>query len=245
MSGGGSLAMSLLPPHPMHKFDDSPGSRHAEPHTIPSTWSPYVDNGGSFCAVAGNDFAVIAADTRTSQGYSILSRMQPKWIQLTKTTVLCSAGMRADIQGLWNVLKWYVAEYTFQHKHEPSVEALAQQLSVLLYQRRFFPFYTFNILVGVTAAGSGVLYSYDAVGSHELVYYGAAGAAAEMLLPVLDNKFEDPDRAAQVSVSECVDICYAALRAATEREITTGDSADIVIVTKDGVSITNKPLNKD
>ena len=38
-------------------------------------WSPYVDNHGSVVAVAGEDFAVIASDTRLSgSGYNILTR---------------------------------------------------------------------------------------------------------------------------------------------------------------------------
>ncbi len=46
-------------------------------------FSPYQENHGSVVAVAGDDFAVIASDTRLSgSGYNILTRDQPKLFQV-------------------------------------------------------------------------------------------------------------------------------------------------------------------
>ena len=47
-----------------------------------SRWSPYDNNGGTCVAVAGADYAVIAADMRMSTGFSILSREASKMIKL-------------------------------------------------------------------------------------------------------------------------------------------------------------------
>jgi 20S proteasome subunit beta 6 len=53
-------------------FTDTPLSR----------FSPYSDNGGTILAIAGADFAVIAGDTRQSEGYSIQTRYARKVWQL-------------------------------------------------------------------------------------------------------------------------------------------------------------------
>jgi 20S proteasome subunit beta 6 len=45
-------------------------------------FSPYVNNGGTTLGVAGDDYAIIAGDTRMSNGYSICSRDVPKIFSL-------------------------------------------------------------------------------------------------------------------------------------------------------------------
>jgi 20S proteasome alpha/beta subunit len=48
-------------------------------------------------AIAGEDFAIIASDTRLIQGYGILTREQPKLYKLTDQTVLGCSGCWCDI----------------------------------------------------------------------------------------------------------------------------------------------------
>ena len=81
-------------------------------------FSPYSDNGGSVVAIAGEDFCVIASDTRLSgHGYAILSREQPKLFKLSETTILGSTGCWCDILTFCKV-------YTLFHiQLEESLEA--------------------------------------------------------------------------------------------------------------------------
>ena len=45
-------------------------------------FNPYSENGGTILAIAGQDFSVIAGDTRQSEGYNIQTRFAPKVFRL-------------------------------------------------------------------------------------------------------------------------------------------------------------------
>lgn len=59
-------------------------------------WSPYVDNAGTVCTVAGPDYAILASDTRLSLGYEIASRNISKIKIINDKIALASPGMHAD-----------------------------------------------------------------------------------------------------------------------------------------------------
>lgn len=78
--------------------------------------------------------------------------------------------------------------YKYQHGKDMQVSSIAQLASTVLYGRRFFPYYTFNILGGLDANGVGAVYSFDPVGSFEREQYRAGGSAAALIQPFLDNQ---------------------------------------------------------
>lgn len=57
--------------------------------------------------------------------------------------------------------------------------AAAQLLSVTLYYRRFFPYYSFCLM---DEEGKG-----DAIGSYKRDDYGAIGSGQNFIMPLLDN----------------------------------------------------------
>jgi len=69
-------------------------------------FSPYQNNGGTCLAIAGKDFCIVAADSRLSLGYSILSRTSPKVAQLTSKCCMASSGCQADMITLQKFLKF-------------------------------------------------------------------------------------------------------------------------------------------
>ena len=143
-------------------------------------------------------------------------------------------------------------------------------LSSILYSRRTFPYYTFNILIGLDINGNGACYKYDAVGSFEKVKATCSGAGESMIQPSLDeltdlerddslwnfipsedtfdspspkyiNSHNDYDSDSDilsnkdivhmnVSVNDALMLLKECYHAACEREITVGDSLEVLVL---------------
>ena len=102
--------------------------------------------------------------------------------------MLASSGMQADALTLHKQLRAKMVWYVHQNGKHMSTPALAQMLGNTLYYKRFFPYYTFNVLGGLDETGRGCVYSYDAIGSHERVTYAASGSGSLLVQPVLDSQ---------------------------------------------------------
>ncbi|CAD5125084.1 DgyrCDS13325 [Dimorphilus gyrociliatus] len=212
-------------------------------------WSPYAFNGGTILAVAGEDFAVIAADTRLSEGFAIHTRDYPKTYQLTDKTVLACAGFHGDVLTMTKVMDWRLKMYEHDHHKKMSSSAIAAMLSTMLYYKRFFPYYVYNIIGGLDENGKGCVYSYDPVGSYEREVFRAAGSAGAILQPLLDNQigFKNQTGVTHVplSLNKALELVKDVFISAAERDIYTGDSLIINVVTKDGVKVDRFPLRRD
>jgi len=211
-------------------------------------FSPYVDNGGTALAVAGKDFVVIGGDTRMSRSYSILSRNVPKCFQLTEKCIMATSGMQAEAKTLRKVLTHKVKMYNYKHNKMMPLSAVAQMLSTTLYYKRFFPYYTFNVLAGLDDQGKGSVYGYDAVGSFERMPYCVAGSGSALITSLLDNqvafKHQEKNKV-DLSVDDMLDLVKDAFTCCGERDIYTGDSVDLYVITKDGIRHEAFPLKKD
>lgn len=164
-------------------------------------------------------------------------------------TVLASSGFYGDIVALNKNLKVKMELYRYQHSKEMSCPAAAQMLSTVLYQKRFFPYYSFNILGGVDAEGRGAVYHFDVVGSFQRESYRADGTAQALIQPFLDNQVGFKNQAGVekrlLTREEALRVIRDAFTAATERDIYTGDFLDVWTVTKAGTTTERFELKKD
>ncbi|MCJ1281961.1 Proteasome subunit beta type-6 [Xylographa opegraphella] len=229
---------------------------------------PYADNGGSTLGITGSDFAILAGDTRSTSGYSINSRYTPKLFKIGGDDetgegahiVLSVVGFAADGTALKERLDAIVKMYRYQHGKKMTVKACAQRLATILYQKRFFPYYTNAILGGLDEDGKGALYSYDPVGSYEREQCRAAGAAASLIMPFLDNQVNFKNQyvpgsgdglnlkergASPKSRNEVEQLVRDAFTSAVERHIEVGDGLQMMVITKDGIEEVFDPLKRD
>jgi 20S proteasome subunit beta 6 len=228
-------------------------SSSAHGPTQAATWSPYDNNGGTCVAIAGADYCVVAADTRMSTGFNILTRNSSKVCKLSDKCLMASAGFKADAKTLQKTLLTRQVMYQHNHNKVMSCPAMAQLLSNTLYYKRFFPYYTFNLLGGLDTEGKGCVYTYDAIGSYERTGYSCQGSGQALIMPVLDNQLKTvsplvlplTSGATPLSQSEAVDLVKDCFATAGERDIFTGDSVEIYVINASGVHLEILDLKLD
>merc|ERR1712173_354844 len=112
-----------------------------------------------------------------STGYSIYTRDKSRIWKMNERVLMGTGGMQADQHALTSKLGIGHEDYKDKMGRDMNVHTASQVLSNNLYYKRFFPYYTFNILAGVMDdeegkeedSVMGCLYSYDAIGSFERV----------------------------------------------------------------------------
>jgi 20S proteasome subunit beta 6 len=136
--------------------------------------------------------------------------------------------MRADTDALHEHMLMQRKTYKADTDRDMSVVSFARSLGNTLYYKRFFPYYTFNVVGGITPEGKGTVYTYDAVGSCEERPYSSSGSGQHLVIPVLDAALKV--RSEPIDFEAAKALALRALRAATERDIATGDSLELVVL---------------
>lgn len=133
-------------------------------------------------------------------------------------------------------MEWYEAA----HHKQMSIKSIARMIQTMLYAKRFFPYYVYNILGGIEEDGTGAVYSFDPVGSYEREACRAAGAAQSLIQPFLDNQIyfknmsypenEVKPTPGNLPLDTVLGLVIDSFTSATERHIEVGDALEMYVV---------------
>ena len=214
-----------------------------------SKFDPYVDNGGTVVGIAGENYVILASDTRLSDKYVIRSRNVSRLYEVSDNVFFGASGCLADIVHLNKQLEQISKLYKYENNVDIKVESLAQVLSIVLYKRKALPYFSFSTLGGIDGDGHGAVYKFDAIGSFERVAAACSGKGMEMIQPILDDLVDascdnelwtlSPGSSSfsdrhvnfiRATLDDTVQIIIKAFVSAGEREITVGDGINLVII---------------
>lgn len=96
--------------------------------------------------------------------------------------------------------------------------------------------------------GVGAVYHYDAIGSFERCPYTTSGSGSSLVMSTLDSQIMAKNKTtapAPLDKTETVALCKDALSSVGERDIFTGDFAEIFLIDKQGVTVEKFELRLD
>jgi proteasome beta subunit len=174
------------------------------------------------------DGVMLAAEKRVSYGFYTLSMSAKKVFIVNERLALASAGIVADMQALAKILKVSAMAYELETGRKPSVHAMARLLSVIMFNRRFMPFFAEVLVGGIDDEGPHLIVM-DTLGSLIEDDYAALGTGAKLAIAVLDSGYR-PD----MSLEEAKKLAISAIRAAIERDPVSGGGINAVTIDSEG-----------
>ena len=185
--------------------------------------------GATTVGIVCSEGVVLASEKRVSYGYFVMSKTGKKVFKITDRIGAACAGLVSDMQILIREAGAYASLFKYEAKRPMSVRAAAKLVANLLFERRLFPLITQTIIGGVDENGPS-LYVLDLLGSVIPDKYAAVGTGAEIAMGVLEAGYRDG-----MSLEEAKELAVKAMRSAISRDAMSGDGADMLIITKNGV----------
>ncbi|EDW71820.1 uncharacterized protein Dwil_GK20619 [Drosophila willistoni] len=213
--------------------------------TSASIFNPHEYIGGTLVAIAGNDFATIACDTRLTNDFNIRKmRSQSKLFDVSPQTVLGSVGCWCDTLALLSLVRSYSLKYELDNLMPVCPDSLASMLTRTKFTRQYF---VSSVVAGIDSNGLGAVYFNDPSGNYLRLPYHISGTGGRIILPTLDwfeGNEEDQMNAITTSltVDKAVEISMEAFRTARDRDIFIGNCMFINIITREGVQFKQLPL---
>ena len=186
--------------------------------------------GATAVGITYNDGVLLAAEKRVSYGNFVVNKNTKKTFNVTDHVGAACAGMVADMQVLVRQVSALSKIRKLETRRNIEPNSVAKLMSVIMFERRYFPLLT-QVVVGGVTTGKPEIYTLDPLGSVLPDKYAAVGTGAEMALGVMDAEFSD-----DMDEEKATDLALKAIRSSIQRDSASGDGIDILIINKNGKS---------
>jgi len=183
--------------------------------------------GASVVGISYNDGVILAADKRISFGNFVVNKNIKKTFTVTDYVGAACAGMVADMQVLVRQVEALAKIRRLETRREVAPNSIAKLMSVIMFERRYFPLLTQVIVGGINERPE--IYTLDPLGSVLPDEYAAVGTGAEGALGIMDAEFKP-----NMSEEKVRELASRAIRSAVQRDASSGDGIDILFITKSG-----------
>jgi proteasome beta subunit len=183
--------------------------------------------GATVVGLSYNDGVILAADKRISFGNFVVNKNIKKTFTVTDHVGAACAGMVADMQVLVRQVEALAKIRKLELRREVAPNSIAKLMSVIMFERRYFPLLTQVIVGGINEKPE--IYTLDPLGSVLPDDYAAVGTGAEGALGIMDAEFKP-----NMSEEAVKELASRAIRSATQRDASSGDGIDILYITRTG-----------
>ncbi len=181
--------------------------------------------GATAVGISFDKGVVLASEKRVSYGNFVVNKNTKKTFSVTDHVGAACAGMIADMQILVRQVGALAKIRKLETRRNVAPNSIAKMMSVIMFERRFFPLLTQVIVGGIDKKPE--IYTLDPLGSVLPDDYAAVGTGAEMALGVMDSEYR-----ANISEETAKQLAIKAIKSSIQRDSASGDGIDILFVTQ-------------
>ena len=183
--------------------------------------------GATAVGISFDNGVVLASEKRVSYGNFVVNKNTKKTFHVTDHVGAACAGMIADMQILVRQVEALAKIRKLETRRNVAPNSVAKMMSVIMFERRFFPLLTQVIVGGIDKKPE--IYTLDPLGSVLPDDYAAVGTGAEMALGVMDSEYRG-----NISEQDAKELAIKAIKSSIQRDSASGDGLDVLITTSSG-----------
>ncbi|MGH9973110.1 MAG: proteasome subunit beta [Nitrososphaeraceae archaeon] len=184
--------------------------------------------GATAIGLTYQDGIILAADKRISYGNFVVNKNTKKIFPITDLVASACAGMVADMQVLTRQVGALGKIRKLETRREMATNSVAKLMSVIMFERRYFPLLTQVIVGGVHTTPE--IYTLDPLGSLLPDKYAAVGTGAELALGLIDSEYKK-----NMTEDASKKLAIKAIKSSIQRDSASGDGVDILAISKKGI----------